>query len=145
MGIKAQLSEKVKEAMRARDSLALDALRYLSSVINYAEIDLHRDATDEEITSLIQKEVKKRKDGIEQFEKAGRTQTVEEEKKKVNILIQFLPKQLSAEEVKKEVESIISSLPTKDMPSAMREVMAKLKGKADGKMLSDAVKAALSE
>ncbi len=144
MALKTQLSEQMKTAMRAHDSLSLDALRYILSLIRNVEIDLKRDATDEEILSIITKEVKKRKDGIDQFEKAGRTDTVIEEKKKLDVILAFLPKQLSAEEVEKEVQAIISSLPVKDTPSAMREVMAKLKGKADGKMLSDAVKKALA-
>lgn len=135
----------MKTAMKAHDALSLDALRFLLSIIRNAEIDLHRDATDEEVVSIIQKEVKKRKEGIEQFEKAGRAEVVAEEKKKLEVISTFLPAQMSPEDVQKEVSAIIAALPTKDMPSAMKEVMAKLKGKAESKLLSDAVKTELAK
>lgn len=144
MPIKATLSDEIKTAMRARDSLALDALRYLLSLIRNFEIDAHRDATDEEIISIIQKETKRRREGIEQFEKAGRAQTVEEETKKLEILQRFLPKQMSAEEIAVEVKKIVDALPVKDVPSAMKAVMAQLKGKADGKVVADLVKKVLA-
>jgi uncharacterized protein YqeY len=135
--------DKIKDAMRAHDSGALDALRYLLSLAKNAEIDLKHELSDEELITLLQKEAKKRRDAIEQFKSAGRQDLVDQEEKQLVVLMQFLPKQMTAEEVMAEVKTLIATLSQKDMSTAMREIMPKFKGRADGKMVSEAVKAAL--
>jgi len=69
---------------------------------------------------------------------------VTEEQKKLDVLLKFLPAQLSQQDVEEKVRAIVAALPSKDMPSAMKAVMAELKGKADGKMIADAVKVAIT-
>ncbi|MBI5151564.1 MAG: GatB/YqeY domain-containing protein [Candidatus Pacebacteria bacterium] len=144
MSLRTQLTDSIKTAMKAHDTIALDALRYLLSLIKNVEIDTKKELTDEEIISLLQKEVKKRREAIDQFKTAGRQELVEKEEQQLVILLPFLPKQLSVEEVEIEVKSLIDALPNKDMSTAMREIMPKFKGRADGKLVSDLVKKLLA-
>lgn len=143
MSLRVQLTEKIKTAMKARDAEALNALRYLLSLTRNAEIDLKHELSDVELISLLQKEVKRRREAIEQFKTAGRQELVATEETQLTVLMQFLPKQMSKEEIEAEVAKLIALLPSKDMSTAMREIMPKFKGRADGKIVSDAVKSAL--
>src|SRR3989338_5309973 len=143
MSLRIQLSEKIKLAMKARDVEALNALRYLLSLARNAEIDLKHELSDEELVSLLQKEVKNRREAIEQFKAAGRRELVATEETQLTVLMQFLPKQMSNEEIETEVAKLVAALSLKDMSTAMREIMPKFKGRADGKIVSDAVKNAL--
>jgi uncharacterized protein YqeY len=145
MSLRTQLTDKLKDAMRARDSVALDSLRYLLSLIKNVEIDTKTELTDNEIISILQKEVKRRREAIEQFKNAGRQELVDKEEAQLIPLMQFLPTQLSAEEVEKEVVQLVAALPQKDMSTAMREIMPKFKGRADGKLVSDIVKKLLAQ
>ncbi len=142
--LRSQITDSIKEAMRAHDAVSLDALRYALSLIKNVEIDLKHELSDPEVIGILQKEVKNRREAIDQFQAGGRDELVEQEQQKLNILVKFLPKQLSNEEVETKVKQIIETLPSKEMPIVMKEVMAQLKGKADGKIIADAVKSALS-
>ena len=143
MSLRIQLSDKIKIAMKARDAEALNALRYLLSLARNAEIDLKRDLSDEELIVLLQKEVKRRREAIEQFKSASRQDLVMTEETQLAVLMQFLPQQMSKEEIEAEVTALIAALPSKDMSTAMREIMPQFRGRADGKIVSDAVKAAI--
>jgi len=138
-----QLTDQIKEAMKARDAQALNALRYLLSLIKNVEIDTKKELTDEEIISLLQKEVKRRRDAINQFKSANRQDLVDAEEAQLVFLVKFLPKQLTKEEIEAEMKPLVDALSQKDMSTAMREIMPKFKGRADGKMVSDIVKAML--
>lgn len=144
MSLQTQLTDFIKTAMRAHDTVALDALRYFLSLIKNVEIDTKKSLTDEEIISLLQKEVKKRREAIDQFKTAGRQELVQLEEQQLAILLPFLPKQLSLEEIEVEMKPLIDALPNKDMSTAMREIMPKFKGRADGKLVSDLVKKLLA-
>ena len=143
MSLRTQLTEKIKVAMKARDVEALNALRYLLSLTRNAEIDLKHELSDEELISLLQKEVKRRREAVEQFKVAGRQELVATEETQLAVLMQFLPKQMSKGEIEAEVAKLVAALSSKDMSTAMREIMPKFKGRADGKIVSDAVKNAL--
>lgn len=143
MSLRIQLTDNIKVAMKARDAEALNALRYLLSLTRNAEIDLKHDLSDEELISLLQKEVKRRREAIEQFKTAGRLELVATEETQLMVLMKFLPKQMSKEEIEVEVAKLVATLPSKDMSTAMREIMPKFKGRADGKTVSDAVKTAI--
>ena len=143
MSLRIQLSDKIKIAMKARDAEALNALRYLLSLARNAEIDLKRDLSDEELIVLLQKEVKRRREAIEQFKSASRQDLVMTEETQLAVLMQFLPQQMSKEEIEAEVTALIAALPLKDLSTAIREIMPKFKGRADGKIVSDAIKAAI--
>lgn len=143
MSLRTQLTDQLKDAMRARDAQALNALRYLLSLIKNVEIDTKKELIDEEIISLLQKEVKRRHDAIDQFKNAGRQDLVDSEELQLTFLMKFLPKQLTKEEIEEEVRGLVEKLSQKDMSTAMREIMPKFKGRADGKMVSELVKSML--
>ena len=144
MSLRTQITDQIKTAMKAHDTVTLDALRYILSTIKNVEIDAKHELNDEEVLNVIQKEVKNRREAITQFQQGGRMDIVTEEQKKLDVLLKFLPAQLSQQDIEEKVRAIVVALPSKDMPSVMKTVMAELKGKADGKMIADAVKAAIA-
>ena len=128
---------QVKDAMRAKDQIKLAAVRYLWSEIKNAEIDAKVELNDEAIVSIVQKEVKKRKDAIEQMKQAGRE--VEEELVKLKFLEYFLPEQMSREEIVHVVDEVYTD-EVKDFGMLMGRVMARVKGKAEGTLVQEVVK-----
>lgn len=144
--LKQKLQEELKQAMLARDVLKTSVLRMVLSAINYYEIQkggAGYSATDEDVISVIQKEVKQRRDSIEQFQKGGRQDLVDNETKELEILQAYLPQQLSEETLISLITQTIKELDAtsmKDMGKVMSVLMPKLKGKADGGMVSKIVK-----
>lgn len=138
--IRSQLTEMMKNAMRARDQLRLDTVRFVLSQVKNAEIDLKREMEDEEIITLLKKEVKNRKEAIEQFVQSGRQELVDEETDKLKVIEEFLPAEMSDEELKKVVQSVQSELESSEFGMVMKAVMAKIKGQADGRRVSEMVK-----
>lgn len=147
---KQQLREDMTKSMLAKDALKTSVLRMLVSALNYYEIQkggAGYEASDEDVLTVIQKEVKQRHDSIEQFTSAGRGELAEKEQKELAILQTYLPAQMPEEEVRKLVlEAITSTGATtmQDMGKVMGALMAELKGKADGTLISRLVKEALS-
>ncbi len=147
---KVRLQEELKKSMLAKDTLRTSVLRLLLSSLNYYEIEkggAGYSATPEDVLSVIQKEAKQRRDSIAEFEKAGRQELVDKEKKELEILQTFLPEQISEEEVVKIVEQTISETEAsgmQDMGKVMGALNVKLKGKADMGMVSGIVKQKLS-
>ncbi len=142
---KQQLQENLKQAMLARDELKTSVLRMLISAITYYEIQrggAGYEATDEDVLSVVQKEVKQRKDSIEQFKNAGRQELTDKEIKELEILQKYLPVQMNEEEIKILVKEAISQTGAKsmtDMGKVMAVLMPKVKGKADGSLVSKIV------
>lgn len=145
MSFTSQLSDQIKDAMRARDTVALDALRFLLSKVKNVQIDLGHDLSDQEFISVVQKEVKTRNESIEQFKAAGRAELVDREEQQLAVLKKFLPEQMPAEQVEAEVKKIVDAASSKEFPVVIREVMSQLKGKADGKLLADTTKKLLDQ
>lgn len=147
---KQKLQEELKQSMLAKDELRTSVIRLLLSAINYYEIQkggAGYTATDEDVLSVIQQQVKQRKDSIEQFKNAGRQELADKEQKELEILQKYLPEQMSEEEVKNIVQQTITELNAssiQDMGKVMRALNAKLKGKADMGMVSGLVKENLS-
>ncbi len=147
---KQKLQEELKQSMLAKNELKTSVLRLLISAINYFEIQKGRagyTATEEDIMSVIQKEIKQHKDSIEQFTTAGRQELVDKEQKELEILQSYLPEQMNEEEVKKIVEETITETGAKtiqEMGKVMGALTAKLKGKADMSLVSQIVKSSLS-
>lgn len=146
MALKEQLMNDIKTAMKAGATDELTTLRGLSAVIKNAEIAKQLKAgasatvTDEEVTNLLLTEAKKRKDAINQFTTGGRPELAATEQKELTLLERYLPKQLSPAETEQEVEKILASSGAKDFPTAIKAAMAALKGKADGKLVTDLIK-----
>lgn len=144
--LKQELQGELKQAMLAKDELRKSVLRMLLSAINYYEIQKRGagyEATDEDVMSVIQKESKQRKDSIEQFKAGGRQDLVDKETKELEILQTYLPKQMTEEEIREIVKETISQIGATtiaDMGKVMLAAMPKLKGKADGALVSQLVK-----
>ena len=143
MSLQERLAAEIKSAMLARDADRLSALRLLKSALGYAQIDRKTEnLSDAEFVSVVQKEVKKRRDSIAQFEKGGRLELAEKEKKEIAILEMFLPMPLSPEELEQVVKATIQELGAtskKDMGAVIKSVQAKAAGRADGKAISGVV------
>lgn len=140
--LKAKIMDQMKDAMRARAQLRLDTLRYMLSEIKNAEIDAKVELTDEAIIAVLQKEVKKRKDGIDQMDSAGRDSV--EEKEKLEIIREFLPEEMSREAIEAIVDEVLTSSADRDFGKVMGMVMGRTKGQADGKLVGEVVKAKLA-
>ena len=140
MSLRTQLTDQIKDAMRNKDTVALDALRFMLAKVRNIEIEVKHELNDSEFVAAVQKEVKSRRESIAQFIAGGRKELVEREQQQLEKLTQFLPKQLNPEEIEKEIKAIVDSAPVKEFNVVIREVMAKLKGKADGKLLADSTK-----
>lgn len=142
------ITQEIKQAMLAKDSVRLNTLRMLKSAIGYAAIEAKKDElTDGEIIGVIQKEVKKRRDAHEQFTKGGREEQAAQEQSEAEILETFLPTPLTDDELSALVqESIASTGATskKEMGQVIKAVQAASAGRADGKRISQAVGKALS-
>jgi len=136
--------------MLSRNEMKTSVLRLLLSAINYYEIKKGGAgyiATDEDVLSVIQKETKQRKDSIEQFKAGGRQDLVDKETKELEFLIVYLPKQMSDEEIRNLVKEAIrqtGAATLKDIGKVMGTLMSKIKGKADGAIVSKIVKEELS-
>ncbi len=127
----------------AKDADKLGALRMLKSAVGYAQIERKTEnLSDTDFVAIVQKEVKKRRDSMEQFEKGGRPELAEKEKKEAATLVMFLPKPLSADELEQLVKATIKEVGAtgkKDMGAVMKAVQAKVAGRADGKTISGLV------
>lgn len=138
----------IKDAMRSKDSLKLNTLRFLQSAIKNREIELRPNPlNDEESMSVIKKLVKQRKESIEQYKAGNRQDLVDQESAELKILETYLPAQMSKEQVEKLVAEAIASTgakSVKEMGAVMKEVLAKSGGAADNKLVSELVRAKLS-
>jgi uncharacterized protein YqeY len=143
MTLQERLPQEIKAAMLAKDADRLSTLRLLKSAIGYLLIERKSEVlSDADFVSMVQKEVKKRRDSIEQFEKGGRAELAEKEKKEIPVLESFLPKALSPEELEQLVKASIQELGAtskKEMGAVIKAVQAKAAGRADGKTISGLV------
>ena len=139
MTIKDQLNADLKEAMKSGDKTRLETIRLLRSAIKYAEIEIGHELSDEGLLDVIGKQAKQRRDSIGEFEKAGRTDLVEKETSELAILEQYLPAQMSEDEIREKIQAIITALDVTDLKGigqVMKQAMAELKGQADGKVVN---------
>jgi uncharacterized protein YqeY len=143
MSLGDKLGQEIKAAMLAKDADRLAALRMLKSAVGYVQIEKKVDSLpDADFVSIVQKEVKKRRDSIEQFEKGGRPELAAKEKQEITVLESFLPKPLSAEELEKMVRDAIaetSATSKKEMGPVIKAVQTKAAGRAEGKTISQIV------
>jgi len=144
---KAKLQAALKEAMVNKDNFRRDVVRLMQSAIKQVEIDTRKELTNDEILGILQKEVKKRRESIEEAKKVGRSDIAESEAAEAAIIEQFLPQQLSREEVTalaKEAVAASGATSVKEMGKVMSLLMPKVKGLADGGMVNQVVKELLS-
>jgi len=147
MSLKDRINDDMKAAMRAKDTDRLGAIRLLNAAIKQKEVDERVTLDDAGVIGIVDKMLKQRKDSIEAFEKAGRTDLADKEKAEVAVLQAYLPARLSADEVAAEVKAIVAEVGAKgpgDMGKVMGAAKQRLAGKADMGQVSAAVKAALA-
>lgn len=143
MSLKSQIQEDLTNAMKAKEEIKLSALRMLKADIMKFEVSgAKKEATDEDIITIIQKQVKQRKDSEQQFRDGDREEMADKEAKEATILSEYLPEQMSEEDVRKIVQETIREVGATskaDMGKIMGAVMPKVKGKADGKIINKLV------
>lgn len=148
---KSKLQEELKRAMLARDELKTSVLRLLLSAINYYEIQkggAGYEATEEDVLAVLQSEAKKRRESIEQFKTGGRQDLVDKETKELEILQTYLPAQMSEEEIRELVKQVITetgATSISDMGRVMGMLIPRVKGRADGNLVSQIVKQELTK
>lgn len=145
--MKDELLKELKEAMRNKDEIRKNTITMLRSAILQIEKDNNTVLDDEKIKAVVSKEVKKRKESIEDYIKGDRQDIVEQLNKEIEILSKYLPEQLSKEEIEKLVDEAIktsNATSVKDMGKVMQSVRPATNGKADGKLVSDIVREKLS-
>lgn len=148
--LKTQLSNAVKDAMRARDSARLGTLRLLQAAIKQKEVDERKELSDAEITAIIEKQVKQRRESISAYEQAGRSETAEQEKAEIVVLQEFLPAAAEPAEIEAAITAALDEVKAEGVsgPAAMGKVMgllkARLAGRADMAALSAQVKTRLN-
>ncbi len=144
-----EINNDLKQAMREKKALDLSVLRMLVSSLQNKKISLGKDAelSDEIVTEVVKSEIKKRKDSILSYRDGGRDDLAEAEEKEISIIEKYMPEQMSQEELEKVVKEVIDSMGEVgpgDFGKVMGAVMGRVKGKADGTMVSGAVKQLLS-
>lgn len=147
MTLKAQISEDMKNAMRAKDSVRLGTIRLLQAAIKQREVDERIELTDEDVISVLEKMLKQRRDSIAAYESANRTDLADIEKAEVLVLQAYLPKQLTEDEVKALLEKVVAdtgATSIKDMSKVMAAIKPLVAGKADMAKISGLIKARLA-
>lgn len=136
MTIRSVIQQDMTAAMKARDQERLDALRYLLSQIKNKEIDAKHELTDEEATKLLTTEAKRRRESIDAYQKGGRADLVEKERYELSVIEEFLPKQLTDDELRAMIEEVKKENPDADFGTLMRTIMTKVAGKGDGSRIA---------
>jgi uncharacterized protein len=148
--LKIRISEAVKDAMRAKATDRLGTLRFLQAAIKQREVDERKELSDAEVTAIIEKQIKQRRESIAAFEQAGRVETAAQETAEMAVLKEFLPQAATPEEVATAIDAALAEVAAQGVTGApaMGKVMALLKlslaGRADMSTLSGQVKAKLS-
>lgn len=147
MSLKEQLFSDLKQAMKDKDSVKKDVVQMVRAGILQIEKDNKIESLDDDsVLTVIAKEIKKLNDVLPDFEKGGRQDLIDEANQKINILKAYLPEQLSEDEIKNIIKTVVDEIGAcsmKDMGKVMGAVSAKTKGRADNKLVSELVKAFL--
>lgn len=146
MSLKQQISEDMKNAMRAKDSVRLGAIRLLQAAVKQREVDERIDLDDAAVIAVIEKMLKQRRDSIAAYESANRTDLADVEKFEVSVLQTYLPQQLTEEEIKVILEKVVTDTGAegvKDMGKVMAAIKPLVAGKADMGKISGLIKARL--
>ena len=147
MSLSDRLTEDLTLAMKSRDQLRMDVIRMIKAAILNKEVELKRDLDDAEMSRVMTILVKQRRESVEQFEKAQRTELAAKERREIEIIESYLPKPLSPQDIEAIVASAFAetgSRSLKDMGAVMKTVMARLAGQSiDGKQVSDLVRSKL--
>jgi uncharacterized protein len=147
MSLGERLNEDMKLAMKSQAKFKLSVIRMVRASIKNIEIETRKPLEDQEVLDVLSREIKQRRDSLQEFEKAGRDDLAETVKAEIDILIEYLPQQLTEEEVKSIVQQTIQEVGASskaDMGKVMGALMPKVKGRADGKIVNQAVQQLLT-
>ena len=140
MSLYQRLDQALKEAIKNQQPVATSTLRLLKSAIRYREVDVRRPLTEAELQATVNTQVKQRREAIAEYLKAGRPELARREEEELSVLLSFLPPQLSPEEMAAAVNAVIAELGAtgpNDLGKVMKNAMARLAGRADGKVIRD--------
>jgi uncharacterized protein len=147
--LKERIDADLKDAMRSKNELTLSVVRMLKSAVKYKEVEPGAEALDDAgVQKVIATLIKQRRDSIQQYKDAGRPELAQKEEQEIAVLQNYLPQQLSADELAALVQAAVAesgAQSAKDMGLVMKAVSPKVAGRAEGKAVSDAVKAALAK
>lgn len=147
MSLKNELNEAMKSAMKAKDSLRLNAIRLIRTAVQNREIDERRELEEQEVIGILSSLVKQRKESAQVYRDGGRPELAEKEEQELGIIQEFLPAQLADDEIRAIIEEAVretGAASMKDMGRVMKVVTGKTLGRADGRLVSELVKARLS-
>lgn len=148
MGLSERISEDLKSAMKSGDKLRLETLRMVrAQILEFEKSGVNRAMNEDDAMKILLSAVKKRKEAIELYEKAGRMELAEKESKEIAIIQDYLPKQMTKDEAEVIIGKIVAEVgatSSKDIGKVMPAVMKELKGKIDGKIINEIVKQKLS-
>ncbi|WP_438433352.1 GatB/YqeY domain-containing protein [Gorillibacterium sp. sgz500922] len=142
MTLNEQLNEDMKQAMKSQDKFKLSVIRMVRSAIKNIEIDQRKTLDDNEVLDILNREIKQRRDALQEFQKAGRDDLAESAQAEIAIIAAYLPQQLTEEEVQAIVRQTIQETGASskaDMGKVMSALMPKVKGRADGKLVNQIV------
>ena len=140
MSLYQRLDQALKEAIKNQQPVATSTLRLLKSAIRYREVDVRRPLTEAELQATINTQVKQRREAMAEYNKAGRPELAKQEEEELSVLLSFLPPQLTPEEMTAEVNAVIAELGAtgpNDLGKVMKNAMARLAGRADGKVIRE--------
>lgn len=143
MTLSEKINEDLKEAMKNKDSFKLGVIRMVKGAMQLAKKNPREELTDDDVINVLSKQVKMRREAIEQFEKAGRSDLVEQNKKEIEILSSYMPEELSMEELNKILDKVFDEVKPsspKDMGLVMKAVTPLVKGRADMSLVSKLIK-----
>jgi uncharacterized protein YqeY len=148
MGLKEQLDIDLKEAMRSKDEARLIAIRMLKAAVSNLEFTRtdprnpqhNQPVTDGDLARVVDNQIKQRRESIELFQKGNRKDLVEKEQAEINALLKYMPPQLTRVEIREQIEQLVAELGTREFPKVMKEAAARLKGRADGKLVNEVVR-----
>jgi len=148
MTIPERLNNDIKDAMKARDELRLGVLRMLKSDLRYKQIELGHELSEEEVIAVLSTAAKCRREAVEEYERGDRQDLSDKEKAELVVIIEYLPEQLSDDDLNRLVDEAIAeanATTLKDIGLVMKVLMPKVRGRADGKVVNTAVRARLGK
>lgn len=148
MSLKDQLSEEMKRAMKEKQQLRLSTIRLARAAIKNTEIDKKQELDDSGVIEVLAREVKQRRDSLEEYKKANREDVVAELEKEISVLLEFMPKQMTEVEIKELLSKVIAEVGAKtpkDIGKVMGKVAPLIKGKADGKQVNQILQQMLND
>jgi uncharacterized protein YqeY len=143
MGLKEQLKDDLKTAMREKNVVKRDSIRAINTMIKQIEVDERKELNDEDVIKLIQKGIKQREEAVIQYKDASRDDLVQKEQEQIDVFKEYLPKQLSDEELEagmKELIEEVGATSMKDIGKVMGQATKKFAGVADGKRINEMTK-----